>query len=402
MSLLRQMIVQGSVSENEAEITANGEFPVRISSVSLGTGAMPVSLNQNTILPVSLSNDSDVFIKGVSTLRAEVSKVNSLHISPFDSSTGSRQIIDQNGAAKVGEAIILAGDVFGTVTPNTLQWDDEFVGSGASTPDDGFQRIETGTTANSEARFQSVKKARFMLSQFNIFHAGLKLNNIADTDCRRRFGAYNPIGTSNGAFFEVDGGAWSINTVKNGVVTSVPQGSWTGNGAADFDATPDLAVYEIIYNAGTIFFFQGANLLHRQAVNTLGETYAASYHFNVGVEVVNSNGNTTDNAIELYAMGIYRLGEERGETISRVVTSDTLMKTGAGYCTQASLSRTGSAGGSGTVTIYDGVDNTGLAMARLDVGGDDIKGVPIKSTFSDGLFIEVSGTGTNSVTIGFE
>ncbi|KKK53897.1 hypothetical protein LCGC14_3090160, partial [marine sediment metagenome] len=88
----------------------------------------------------------------------------------FDSQTQSRQIVDLNGAAKVGEAIILVGDKFGTNEPNVLQWDTEFVGSGDSLALPGTQRIETGTTADSEVRFQSTKAGRFMISQFNIFH----------------------------------------------------------------------------------------------------------------------------------------------------------------------------------------------------------------------------------------
>jgi hypothetical protein len=116
-----------------------------------------------------------------------------LQITPIDAQTGSGQIIDLNGAAKFGEAIILTGDVFGNNNPNPLQWDKEFVGSGATVNSVGFLSVETGTTADSEARFQSVKKSRFMLSQFNIFHCGLSVNNVLDANCERRWGVFNPI-----------------------------------------------------------------------------------------------------------------------------------------------------------------------------------------------------------------
>jgi len=333
----------------------------------------------------------------------KTSSVGSLKVGLVGSQTGARQIIDPNGAAKVGEAVILVGDAFGGKVPNVLQWTVDPVGSGSSLTLPGTQRIETGVTPDSEIRFQSTKKGRFMISQFNIYHSGVFVDNISNADCRRRWGAFDPINPSmNGAFFELDGGAWSVGTVKNGVTTLVPQANWNGVNKDMFNETPGLSVYEMAYNAGVVLFFQGTNLIHRVSVAATGGTYANEYNFNVGLEVVNSNGNTTNNGIEFRASGIYRLGEERGVTISRGFTADTLIKTGSGYCSNAYLSRTGSQGGSGSLIVYDGVDNTGTVMARVDIGGDAARGIPLNSTFTDGLFIEISGSGTNTVTIGYE
>lgn len=329
--------------------------------------------------------------------------INTVGASLFDTSTGSRAIVDKNGALKVGEAIIMAGDVFGGISPTANLW--EFGGTGNNVTQAGNERIETGTGVNGSRQFQTIKKARFMGSQFNVMHSGFNLPDLLNADVYFRWGAFNPIGSSNGAYFEALGGVtpdWNLVTVKNGVVTKVPQVSWTGKGAANFNATPGLAVYEIIYNAGSVAFFQGANLLHTQAVNILGETYANQYHFNVGAEVENINGNTTNNGLEMYAMVIYRLGEERGELISRAFTANTLIKTGAGYCEHAYLSRTGSGGGSSFMKIYDGTDITGKLMKRIDVGSNDYKGGSIKSTYSIGLFIEFSGSGTITGDISFE
>ena len=328
---------------------------------------------------------------------------NTFAITPFDTSTGSRAIIDKNGALKVGISHILNGDVFGAVSPSPNLW--LFGGNGNNLTQAGNERIETGANANGLRQFQTIKRARFMGSQFNIFHCGLNLPDISNPDVIFRFGVFNPIGTRNGSYFEVQGGpapAWSVVTIKNDVPTAVPLASWTGKGAANFNPLPNLAVYEIIYNAGTVAFFQGANLLHTQAVNILGETYANQYHFNVGFEVENINGNAVNNGMEIYAGVIYRLGEERGELISRAYTADTLVKIGAGYVGKVSISRTGSAGGSGLVNIYDGVNNGGLLIGRIDVGGDGLESLTLDGTFSDGLFVEIAGTGTNTVTLNFE
>lgn len=360
--------------------------------------------------PINDSTDATT-VKAVITGKTNAGNYVNINATPtgnikatlFDDQTDSRQIVDLNGAAKFGEAIILAGDAFGGKVPNDLQWTTEFVGSGASVVLPGTQRLETGTTADSEARFQSTKKARFMISQFNIYHGGIFLDNISEVDCRRRWGVFDPIAASpNGIFFQLEDGDWSVGTVKNGTETLVAEASWNGVSKGLFNDTPGLAVYEIQYNAGAAFFFQGPNLLHILSVAAVGGTYADSYNFNVALEVVNSNGNTTNNGIEFRAAGCYRLGEERGVLIPRAFTGDTLIKTGSGYVSKVSLSRTGSTGGSGALSVYDGVDNTGILIGQVDVGGDDVKGITLDGTFSDGLFIELSGTGTNTATVGFE
>ena len=317
-----------------------------------------------------------------------------------DSQTNSRQIIDLNGAAKVGEAIILVGDSFGQATPNPLQWDDEFVNGGSSVTLPGTQRLQTGTTANAEARFQSISTGRFMISQFNIYHGGISVNNRTDTDCTRKWGAFDPINpTCNGVYFCLKDGDWYVCTVKDGVETAVPQANWNGTNASLFNPDPALSVYEIQYNAGAVFFFQGPNFIHVASVAATGDTYAALYNFKVGLEVLNTNGNTNNNYIDFRAAGIYRLGEERGITRARAFTSDTLVKSTAGYVSTAFLSRTGSGGGSAALKLYDGVDNTGIFMARIDIGADDVKGINLNSTFGEALFIELSGTGTITATI---
>jgi hypothetical protein len=195
-------------------------------------------------------------------------------------------------------------------------------------------------------------------------------------------------------------GVWNVAYCKNGVETLIPQSNWNGTNKDLFNTSDLLSPYEIHYNAGSIFFFQRGNFLHR--VGGLPTPYAAEYNFKVSTEVKNKNGNTTNNTVNLYALGVYRLGEERGETVSRAFTSNTLIKESSGYIANAYLSRTGSGGGNANLIIYDGVDNTGIVMARIDIGADDVKGINVNSTFSVGLYIEITGTGTKNATISYE
>lgn len=358
----------------------------------------------NEPLPVALYNSRG--LQGTST--------NPLNNAIFDASTGARAIVDQNGAIKLGEAIILAGDVLYGQNLSNFLWYNLSVNGGATFGAPGEQRLETGTTADGQVILQSRKKSRFMISQFNISHFGIQLDplgNLADPNTITEWGnvsflddAGNINATPNGIFLRVQGDPvtpiWSVVSVKNGVETVTPFASWNGAQKDNFNPSPNLSVYEIQYNAGTAIFFQGSNFVHRLA--GLTSTYAGTYNFPVALRIRNINGNTINRSFGSRAAGAYRLGEERGELIARALTANTLLKTGAGYVGKASLSRTGSSGGSGTASIYDGINNTGVLIGRVDVGGDDVKGITLDGTFSNGLYIEIAGTGTNTLNINFE
>lgn len=332
-----------------------------------------------------------------------------LAIALFDSQTGSRQIVDLNGAAKTGEAFVLVGDAFYGQVLNSLHWDTALTGSGSETPLPGTHRIATGTTANSKFCLQTVRPARFMIAQFNIAHFGIQLNtaDLTDVNCIRRFGVFDPIstGAENGLFFEVtslDGvnPQWYCVSIKDGVETQrTAQANFNGSSAALFNPMATVSAYEIQYNAGTAFFFQGSNFIHQVKGVPV---YSGTYNFNVGFSIENINGNTSDNLLDFRAGGVYRLGEPKGDPIGRAFTANTVVKNGTGYISHASLSRTGSSGGNGTLEVFDGIDNTGFLIGRIDVGGDDLKGINIGGTFTTGLYVQITGSGTNTANLTFE
>jgi hypothetical protein len=346
---------------------------------------------------------------------ALITAAGNLHSSLFDPQSGFPSIVDPNGSLKTAEVIVLCGGVLPGTPLSSELWVELGVGSGSRTGGQGEQILSTGTTANSEYCLQSRKKARFMITLFNINHIGVQLlqTDLEDPNTIFEWGSVDFIDdagaknlTPNGIFLRVTGAVpptdptWEIVSVKDGVETVYDSSVWNGPQASALNKRPNLSVYETRYNAGTGLFYQGANFLHRVA--GLVSTYASTYDFPVAMRIRNINGNTNDRSVATRACGAYRLGEERGELIPRTFTTNTLIKTGSGYVGKASLSRTGSSGGSGTVFIYDGIDNTGILIGRLDVGGDDVKGINLEGTYSTGLYVEIIGTGTNTLTMNFE
>jgi hypothetical protein len=332
-----------------------------------------------------------------------------------DSETGAKALIDNNQSIKTAEVMVLCGGVLTGEPLSPILWSELSINGGALTGGAGEQILSTGTAANGEFILQTKKRSRFIITQYNINHIGIQLlqADLLDPNTIFEWGSIDFIDdtgvtnilnpTPNGICFRVTGGAtptWEIVSSKNGVETAIDSSLWNGPSAGNLNKTPDLSVYETRYNAGSALFFQGPNFLHK--LGGLVSTYAATYDFPVAVRIRNINGNTTDRKVATRASGAYRLGEERGELISRAFTVDTLIKSGAGYIGTAALSRTGSSGGSGTAELYDGVDATGELMGRIDVGGDDVKGIALNGTYSIGLYIALSGTGTNTLNINFE
>lgn len=205
--------------------------------------------------------------------------------------------------------------------------------------------------------------------------------------------------TANGVFFRVLAGVWSIVTVKGGVETPIAFASWTGVDVANFDATPDFATYEIRYNTGLIELFQDDNLVH--SISALAASYAETYKLPVALRIANSNGNTIDRSINVRTGGIYRLGKVKSESISRTFTETTLVSFEAGRLTSATLSRSGSSG-TGTLTIYDGVNVASKVIGVINLAGDGTENLDIDTPYYDGLYIVVSGTGINTVALGIE
>jgi len=346
---------------------------------------------------------------------ANVTVAGNVQTSLFDPQSGFPSIVDPNGSLKTAEVIVLCGGVLSGVTLSPLLWTDLAINGGSRTGGQGEQILSTGVNADGGYILQSRKKARFQITLFNINHLGIQLlpADLEDPNTVFEWGSVDFIDdnglentTPNGLFIRVTGAVpptdptWEIVSVKDGVETVIDSANFNAPQASLLNKRPALSVYETRYNAGTGLFYQGANFIHK--LSGLTETYAATYDFPVALRIRNINGNTTDRKVATRALGTYRLGEERGELIPRGIQASQLIKTGAGYIGKVTLSRTGSAGGSGFTEIYDGIDATGVLMGRVDVGGDDAKSITLDGTYSDGLYIEVSGTGTNTVTFNFE
>lgn len=333
---------------------------------------------------------------------ARVTTNRELGVSIFDPETGSQTIVDLNGSLKVGTATNILGTAFGDAAPSDNQWSTIGTGSGVRNDIPGAISLETGTTADSTISFQSTTKARFVAANFNVLHIGCNINNIAAVDNVRTWGAYNPQdGTTDGVWFRLDSGVMCVGYTKQNAETVILQSNWNGASKDKFVLDTKTRVYEVQYNAGAIKFFQNGNELH--TVTSFDEVYAGLYNFKLALNNENTNGNTANNFIQSRALAIYRIGEERGATISRTFgTGVTVVKAGAGYVESVTLARSGGGSSGSSLTIYDSTTASGDELGVIKISKDETYTLNINSTFTNGLTIEVSATGSTDATVVWE
>jgi hypothetical protein len=333
---------------------------------------------------------------------ARITTNRELGISIFDPETGSQTIVDLNGSLKVGTATNILGTAFGDASPSDNQWSTIGTGSGVRNDIPGAISLETGTTADSTVSFQSTTKARFVAANFNVLHIGCNINNIAATDNVRTWGAYNPQdGTTDGVWFRLDSGVMCVGYTKQNVETVIIQSNWNGASKEKFVLDTKTRVYEVQYNAGAIKFFQNGNELH--TVTSFDEVYAGLYNFKLALNNENINGNTANNSIQSRALAIYRIGEERGATISRTFpTGVTVIKAGAGFVESVTLARSGGGSSGSSISIYDNTAASGTELGNIKISKDETFTLNINSTFTNGLTIDVSATGDTVATVVWE
>lgn len=302
-----------------------------------------------------------------------------------DAETGTHVDIEPLGSLKTITPIRLAGTGFDGTTKDTNFWTETVTGTG-SIAQAGGATLSTGTTANSTAKYSSVRKARKVPGATNQFRSVARLTTDPQADNLRRIGAYD---TNDGFFFQINGTTFGVGARKDGSDTVVTSGSFNGNYGASVTIDTTVKRLVIDYTAVSAKFHVDGILLHTITSNTDSSTNTLTLP--VTMENINSNGNVTNNSFNVRFACILRLGEIETATAYKHISTSatTVCKQGAGLLRNVIVNNPTNA----TITIYDSNVASGTIIAIID---PDNGATPFDLTygtqFSNGLTVVTAGT----------
>lgn len=298
-----------------------------------------------------------------------------------DEETKVRVEVDTLGSMKTVSPIRLIGTAFSGTTKDTNFWAETVTGTGSVTQS-GEIVLATGSTANSTAKYATVRKARKVSGASNQLRFVGRLVTAAQADNLRRCGVYD---TNNGFFFQVDGTTLGVGSRKSTSDTIVTSGSFNGNYGASLAMGTTFGRFVIEYDHLSAKFFINGILLHTITASTSSLT--DTLDFPITMENNNSNGNITDNSFELLFASVLRLGNLNTDPTYKYLATNatTVCKYGAGE-----LLRITNVDNAGTVTIYDNTAASGAQIGVIDAA-KALGTLEFNVPFSNGLTIVVAG-----------
>lgn len=307
-----------------------------------------------------------------------------------DKYNGQYAKIDGLGNLKSITPVKLAGTAFSGSTKDTNFWTETVTGSGA-VAQSGEISLTTGATADSTAKYASVRKARKVTGAGNQFRMVGRLTTAPEANNLRRCGSYD---TNNGFFFQVNGETLGVGSRKATSDTIVNSGSFNGDMGASVVMGTSFGRFFIEYDHLSVKFFINDVLLHTITASTASLT--DSLDLPITMENNNTNGNTTDNGFEILFASIIRLGELNTETTSYYASTaaTTVLKYGAGK-----LMRITVCDNTGTLIAYDNTAGSGRILCSID-GSKTVGTLEFQAPFGTALTIVT--TGSPKMTVVYE
>lgn len=366
-------------------------FRVRVTNLSTTTTASDVRIAAGMTpvinpLPRALTDDQRLKCEGTISGRENterhvwVNPTNELAISPVYRMVGTN----------------FDGD-----TKDTNFWTDGSLRDGTVTQDGGEIELETNTTANGLALYQSVRKARFVAGSAQLMSGAANWVTAGTADNLRRVGAYTldvDLDPDDGFFFQLSGTTFSVGYSRAESVTLVNSGSFNGNYGSTWSPTADT-YYRITIEftpMGALWYINGT-LLHKIGMAHMSDFMTLP----ITIENENTGDSTTEVVFDSVGLYIARQGELQTNPTSKRVsgTSETQFKYGAGTLKGAIISAVANGA---DINIYDGTSTgdtliwaSGNLASKTEPFNIDFYGLP----FSDGLFLEIDDSNADVVLV---
>ena len=317
--------------------------------------------------------------------------------SGYDPESDIQGKITPFGRLKTATAVRIIGTSFSGTTKDTNFWSEAVTGTGSVTQA-GEVTLATGTTADSTAKYASVRRARHVAGTANEFKFTGRLITDPQTNNLRRCGVYD--GTSgvdgDGFFFQVNGTTFGVGVRKGGTDTIVNSGSFNGNWGSSMTMSTTMGNFVIWYWERVAYFFVNGRLLHKISATTASLTNTITLP--VTMENNNTGGNTTNNSFEILVASVVRFGELQTNPQYYHLSGNAathILKYGAGVLQKIVFNNT-----SGTsITIYDNTAGSGTVIGIITTTATAIGAWEYNVPFSNGLTLVTVGNSLDATIV---
>jgi hypothetical protein len=312
-----------------------------------------------------------------------------------------------NGEQRFTEPGRLSGATFEGTTIDSSFWVttvDATGGPGSITQANAEILLNSGTNAASFSTLRSVRRARYVSACPMRCRQVVQLGDTGTTNNTRRWGM--AWGTtmptiSDGAYFQLSGTEFSVNTMKNytGSTGITKITSFNGTYGSTYSPGTSVATYEIYWNNSKIYFVINGEVLHTVSASTA--TWAATMTFYIYMDNVNS-GNTVNKTLECRSASIFRLGKletsPNWKNFNTTAVTASVLKRGAGRLHKVTFNTLPN---NSSVTLYDAITATNPIAVIAPPNGSTPFTHVFDLDFYDGLCITTTPNAIN-VTVIYE
>lgn len=314
----------------------------------------------------------------------------------IDQQTGKSTAVTPIRELKTTSAVRLIGTSFNG-TKDTNFWTETVTGSGAITSSGQISMV-TGTTANSTAKYVTVRSARFVPSSANQFRGVVRFTTAGTLKNLRRVGAYD---ANNGFFFQLSGTTFSVGSRKSTVDTLVNSGSFNG-ASTSYTLDTNVHRFNIDYTNLSAQFYIDDVLIH--TISSTTDPSVITLTLPITFENNNSDGGVANVTLDIRVANIVRLGNLSTQPTSKFqsgTTAGLVLKYGAGNIHGLIVSAIIN---NSVITLYDNTAASGTVIWASGAMGAQTQPFGLEFhdiSFSTGLTLVISAANCN-VLVAYE